>query len=80
MGRVFRLVEQVPYKNREIEMYLSKWQMKQANICRHNFKENVEQLRKRWKIKEGGTDYLFFATNRDGAYMYHAVKIDVVNI
>jgi len=76
IGRVFKLIEKVPYKKREVENYFAQKYIKQANITRHNFEENVEQLRKRWKLKDGGTDYLFFAN----ATLYHCVKLDTVNI
>ncbi len=76
MGRVFKLIEKVSYKKKDIENYIAQKNIKQVNITRHNFDENVEQLRKRWKLKDGGTDYLFFAN----ATLYHCVKLDTVNI
>jgi hypothetical protein len=33
-----------------------------ANITTRNFPDTVENLRKKWKIKEGGERYCFFTT------------------
>ncbi|MDZ4757260.1 MAG: hypothetical protein SGJ10_03855 [Bacteroidota bacterium] len=71
MGRVFKVAEQVPYKNKDIAAYIKVHKLQQANVTRHNFNENVAELRKRWKLKEGGNDYLFFANSK----MYHCVKV-----
>lgn len=76
MGRVFKLVKEVSYKSKDISSYLAEHQITKANITRHYFNENVEQLRKRWKLKDGGKDYLFFANDK----MYHCEKIDTVHI
>jgi hypothetical protein len=34
-----------------------------ANVTARNFPENVETLRKKWKISDGGHAYYFFTTN-----------------
>ena len=34
-----------------------------ANITTRNFKESVETIRKKYKIKDGGNRYCFFTTN-----------------
>ena len=36
---------------------------KKANITTRNFPETVENIRKKWKIKEGGIVYCFFTTD-----------------
>ena len=33
------------------------------NITTRNFSETVEEIRKKWKIKEGGNNYCFFTTD-----------------
>ncbi|MEN9336783.1 MAG: hypothetical protein RLZZ500_1770 [Bacteroidota bacterium] len=35
------------------------------SIATRNFPESVEQLRNKWKIKDGGNQYLFFVTLKD---------------
>ena len=34
-----------------------------ANITTRNFPETVENIRKKWKISDGGTVYTFFTTD-----------------
>ena len=34
-----------------------------ANITTRNFPDSVEEIRKKWKIKEGGSNYCFFTTD-----------------
>ncbi len=58
-GRRFKINQVIPYHKKEIKDYLKN---KKANIATRNFPENVAFLNKKWKIKDGGTDYLFFTT------------------
>ena len=37
----------------------------QFNITIRNFPETVENIRKKWKIKEGGNQYCFFTTDEN---------------
>jgi 16S rRNA G966 N2-methylase RsmD len=58
-GRTF-LVEHICSNNKkEIKKYLKE---NKANITTRNFPETVAQIRKKTKIKEGGSQYLFFTT------------------
>ena len=34
-----------------------------ANITTRNFPDTVENIRKKWKIYDGGNTYVFFTTN-----------------
>lgn len=61
-GRVFKVEKIVAYKKKEIKENLA---INTANITTRNFPESVETLRKKWKIKDGGDNYLFFTTNCD---------------
>ena len=36
-----------------------------ANITTRNFPETVENIRKKFKIKDGGNSYCFFTTNKN---------------
>jgi hypothetical protein len=38
---------------------------KKANISTRNFPETVENIRKKWKIKDGGNQFCFFTTNEN---------------
>ena len=58
-GRRFKINQVIPYQKKEIKDFLKN---KKANVATRNFPENVAFLNKKWKIKDGGTNYLFFTT------------------
>ncbi|ALJ04161.1 SAM-dependent methyltransferase [Pseudalgibacter alginicilyticus] len=58
-GRSFKIYNIIPYNKKEIK----KLSITKANITTRNFPETVQQLRKKFNIKEGGEYYLFFTTN-----------------
>jgi predicted O-methyltransferase YrrM len=58
-GRVFKIVEVHSYQKKNY----ANWQSKQLNISTRNFFETPEVLRKKFKIKDGGTRYVFFTTS-----------------
>lgn len=60
-GRTFKIVKSIPYNKKQIKNL----SIKKANISTRNFPEKVENLRKIFKIKDGGTLYLFFITNNN---------------
>jgi len=59
-GRVFEIQQAFPFQRKEMKAIL---EGKKANITTRNFPESVEELRKKWKIKEGGALYCFFTTD-----------------
>lgn len=59
-GRKFKINSQTNYDKKQL---LSLIPDKKANITTRNFPETVAQIRKKTKIKDGGTNYLFFTTN-----------------
>lgn len=59
-GRIFEIENTVTYQKREMKQFL---EGKQYNITTRNFPESVENIRKKWKIKEGGNQYCFFTTD-----------------
>lgn len=59
-GRVFEVGNCIPYNKTEMKAFL---QNKKANITTRNFQDTVENIRKKWKIKEGGDIYCFFTTD-----------------
>ena len=58
-GRRFTIEKIIPYTKASIRKELT---ISKANITIRNFPESVAKLRKKWGIKEGGDDYLFFTT------------------
>lgn len=61
-GRIFEIVSQHPFNKNEMKMILEN---KKANITTRNFSETVENIRKKWKIKDGGNTYCFFTTDKN---------------
>ncbi|GAA4231005.1 hypothetical protein GCM10022291_02470 [Postechiella marina] len=60
-GRIFKIKTILPYNKKAIK----KLGITKANITTRNFPENVQQIRKKLNIKEGGLLYLFFTTDRN---------------
>lgn len=61
-GRTFEIQGAISYTKNEMKLHLSN---QQANITTRNFPDNVETIRKKWKIKDGGNLYCFFTTDRN---------------
>ena len=61
-GRIFEIENCIPYRKQELKTYL---QNKKANITTRNFPDTVENIRKKWNIKDGGTRYCFFTTDEN---------------
>lgn len=59
-GRIFEIQNTFHYNNAEMKSNL---EMTKANITTRNFPDNVENIRKKWKIKDGGNTYCFFTTD-----------------
>ena len=59
-GRVFEIQEVISYTKREMKSFLEN---KRANITTRNLPDSVEEIRKKWKIKDGGNVYCFFTTD-----------------
>ena len=61
-GRIFKIENVILYHKPEMKTHLEN---KKANITARNFPETVENIRKKWKIKEGGNIYCFFTINNN---------------
>ncbi len=59
-GRIFQIQNTIPYNNSNMKLFFEK---KKMNITTRNFPESVENIRKKWKIKDGGNEYCFFTTD-----------------
>nr|WP_294937583.1 class I SAM-dependent methyltransferase [uncultured Flavobacterium sp.] len=59
-GRKFAVKEIIPFDKAEVKKHL---EGKKMNITTRNFPISVEEIRKKWKIKDGGNDYCFFTTD-----------------
>ncbi|XMO86384.1 class I SAM-dependent methyltransferase [Algibacter sp. AS12] len=58
-GRIFTIEASIPYNKKA----LKRLGIKKANITTRNFQETVQQIRSKFKINDGGNDYLFFTTD-----------------
>jgi hypothetical protein len=61
-GRAFQIEKVIPYSKNEMKAELAN---QQANITTRNFPDTVENIRKKWKIKNGGNLYCFFTTDKN---------------
>lgn len=74
-GRVFRVKKRMRFQATEFSRYLISLGITQANVAKRDFPLNVVELRKKFKLKDGGDDYLFFTTNSSGEKeVYHCLR------
>lgn len=59
-GRSFEIKTILPFQKNEIKKHLTN---KKFNCTTRNFPVTVEELRKKYKIQEGGSEFAFFTTN-----------------
>ncbi|KAF2514421.1 class I SAM-dependent methyltransferase [Flavobacterium zhairuonense] len=72
-GRTFKIEKVIPYSKNEMKTELAN---QQANITTRNFPDTVENIRKKWKIKNGGNLYCFFTTDvKDNKIVLICTKI-----
>ena len=62
-GRQFIITETFPFNKRTAKELFTKY--KQANIAVRNFPVSVDELRKRFKVRDGGNIYIFGTTCSD---------------
>ncbi len=71
-GRRFKVDEVLPYTKKNMRRFSTG----KANVSTRNFKESVAQIRKKFKIGDGGNCYLFFITDfRDRGLLLKCSKI-----
>ncbi|MEE9361086.1 MAG: class I SAM-dependent methyltransferase [Cellulophaga sp.] len=61
-GRCFKIEKTMVYNKKELQQL----NLKKANITTRNFPESVANIRKKFKIKDGGETYLFFTKDMSG--------------
>lgn len=65
-GRIFRVEGHCSFNKAELRQLLG--DLRQANLTVRNFPATVAELRKRLKLREGGTAYLFATTTANGTH------------
>ncbi|WP_375324197.1 class I SAM-dependent methyltransferase [Flagellimonas sp. GZD32] len=69
-GRIFKIEQVLPYTKKSIKsLGLTK-----ANITTRNFPMTVADIRKKFKIKDGGEHYLFFTKNTNDSLLIVSCK------
>ncbi|WP_298553345.1 class I SAM-dependent methyltransferase [uncultured Algibacter sp.] len=71
-GRVFKIENIIPYSKKTLKSL----SIKKANITTRNFPETVQQIRKKFNIKDGGNQYLFFTTDLNNNKLILITKKD----
>lgn len=76
MGRAFETIQIIDFSKAKVKDYIEKYGIKNANISKKNFPIEVDEIKKIFKLKDGGEEYLFFSTNEKGLkVMFHCKKI-----
>lgn len=71
MGRQFSIINAVPFAKSGIAAYLKQQGLQKANVAKRNFRLSVDEIKKLFKIKDGGNEYLFFTQQGAKGVMYH---------
>jgi phospholipid N-methyltransferase len=61
-GRTFQIEKTLNYSKKDMIENFSNQKM---NVTVRNFPDTVENIRKKWKIKDGGNQYCFFTTDKN---------------
>lgn len=76
-GRQFEIISIFPYKVDVIKKVLKEKGIKKANVAKRHFPINVDEIRKKLKLGEGGGDYLFFTKDSsDHQICYFTKKVE----
>ena len=62
-GRRFKIITLLIYNEKEIKKYLKTNGILKANVARRGFRLSVEEIRRVFKLKDGGDLYLFFTSD-----------------
>lgn len=76
LGRKFIIISILEFSKSEVLNYLKEKNISSANISCRNFPLRPEEIKKVFKIKDGGEDYLFFTMESNkNKLLYHCRKI-----
>lgn len=75
-GRAFKIINHFPFTKSAFNKYLANNKIIKANISCRNFPVKPEEVKKTFKLSDGGDDYFFFTTDENKAKLvYHCRKI-----
>lgn len=70
-GKVFKIIKNISFND-----FTTSKTLKKANVVTRNFHLKPEEIKKKFKITDGGSDYLFFITNnKDQKIVLQAERI-----
>lgn len=76
MGRVFRIIKGTEFGKSGFKTYLKDNGITKANVSSRNFPLGAEELKKQYKLSDGGDDYLFFTSGNGGLKLFfHCRKL-----
>uniref|UniRef100_Q3ANS3 THUMP-like domain-containing protein n=1 Tax=Chlorobium chlorochromatii (strain CaD3) TaxID=340177 RepID=Q3ANS3_CHLCH len=64
-GKVFQVIESVPYKPKEFRKFLDRHAISAASIQRRDFPLSADELRKKFRLREDEKHFLIFTRNRN---------------
>jgi hypothetical protein len=75
MGRWFKIIGKMPFSGSGFKRYLSETRISQANISCRNFPLKPEEIKKTFKLKDGGAEYFFFTSdNKRNKLFFHCCR------
>jgi hypothetical protein len=73
-GRIFEVVGMVGFGKKELRHLTDN--LSHANLSVRNFPQSVDALRQKLRLAEGGDDYLFATTTKEGEHrLIHCRKV-----
>lgn len=73
-GRSFKIEVNIPFNNKSAKEHLKNYK---GHITTRNFPMKVEEIRKKWKVKDAENNYLFFTTDsKNNKIMLFCSKIN----
>lgn len=70
MGRVFRVIHGSSFGKSLFKDYLKQNRIQKANTARRDFPVSADEIKRQYKISDGGEDYLFFTTESSGIKVF----------
>jgi 16S rRNA G966 N2-methylase RsmD len=75
-GRIFEVVDVVGFSKKELHRLTDN--LSKANLAVRNFPQSVDVLRRKLRITEGGDDYLYATTTKNGEHwLIHCRKVQI---
>ncbi len=64
MGRWFKIIGKMPFSGSAFKKYLSEARISRANISCRSFPLKPEDIKKNYKLMDGGAEYFFFTSDK----------------